>query len=409
MATHDWALAAEPREWQLQALATWESNHQGIAAVVTGAGKTILAEMCMLRYRREFPAARFVIVVPTLSLLDQWYVSLREDLHVRDEDIATYSGEGRAREPRLINLVVLNTAREVAPGLAHGEAVMLIVDECHRAASPVNARALSGNYTATLGLSATPERQYDEGFEEFLVPALGPIITRYDYNSALEDGVISRFKLVNVGIELNAVERGAYDKITRKIAPLMKRARDGEEVDDRLKRLLMQRASVAANAKMRIPAALRIVSAHRGARTLVFHERIAAAEEIKAALTSRGVNATIYHSRIGSVTRRDNLRMFRRGLFDVMVSCRALDEGTNVPETTIAVIASSTASVRQRVQRLGRVLRPAPGKDLAVVYTVYATDVEEERLVKEASDLVGAESVTWQRMRLEANGKVNRS
>ena len=93
--------------------------------------------------------------------------------------------------------------------------------------------------------------------------------------------------------------------------------------------------------------------------------------------------------------RRDNLRLYRQGIFDVLVSCRALDEGMNVPETAVAIVASSTASYRQRIQRLGRVLRPAPGKRMASIYTIYATNQEEERLKEEAAGLQNAEAVQW--------------
>jgi superfamily II DNA or RNA helicase len=89
--------------------------------------------------------------------------------------------------------------------------------------------------------------------------------------------------------------------------------------------------------------------------------------------------------------------LFRRGIFNALVTCRALDEGVNVPETTIAVIASSTASIRQRIQRLGRVPRPAAGKKMATVYTIYATEVERRRLEQESATDSGAETVSWMR------------
>ena len=84
-----------------------------------------------------------------------------------------------------------------------------------------------------------------------------------------------------------------------------------------------------------------------------------------------------------------------RGIFDVLISCRALDEGMNVPETRVAVIASSTASQRQRIQRFGRVLRPAEGKDGAIIYTLFATKQERNRLQKEATEFEGIAQVTW--------------
>ena len=112
---------------------------------------------------------------------------------------------------------------------------------------------------------------------------------------------------------------------------------------------------------------------------------------------ARRFSATIYHSQIGAELRRDNLRLYRRGVFNVLVTCRALDEGMNVPETDVAVVASSTRSVRQRIQRLGRVLRPAPGKPKARIYTIYTSKPEEDRLAEEALKLTNTSKITWMR------------
>ena len=111
---------------------------------------------------------------------------------------------------------------------------------------------------------------------------------------------------------------------------------------------------------------------------------------------ARPVSSTaLDHSRMVEPLRRSNLRLFRRGGTDALVTCRALDEGFNVPEARVAIIASATASPRQRIQRLGRILRPAPGKDRASVYTLYATDTEEARLAVEAGNITEVSTVTW--------------
>jgi superfamily II DNA or RNA helicase len=79
----------------------------------------------------------------------------------------------------------------------------------------------------------------------------------------------------------------------------------------------------------------------------------------------------------------------------VLVTCRALDEGFNVPETEIGIIAASTATRRQRIQRLGRVVRPAKGKHRATIYTLVATAPEIARLKQEEQDLEGVADVKW--------------
>ncbi len=395
-----WSLTLKPRRWQSEALSIWKHDLRGIVAVVTGGGKTLFGEMCIEEFLRRYPHGRVIVVVPTTALLDQWFLSLQDDLQVPPARIATYSGEGRTEEPGLINLVVINTARLIGESLSVGSDTFLIVDECHRAGSPENARALYGIHRAALGLSATPERDYDEGLEQYVVPTLGEIIFRYTYEDARRDGVISPFDLVNVGVDLLLSEQTVYDSLTRRIAIAASKVEAGED-DSGLKRLLTKRASISANARMRIPAALKLVDLVRGQRTIVFHERVQAANSLHRLLLERGYSSTIYHTGINPVVRRDNLRLFRKGLFDVMVCCRALDEGLDVPEASAAVIASSTASNRQRIQRLGRVLRPAPGKERATVYTIYATAVEEQRLRIESARLADTASIEWLRISRE--------
>jgi superfamily II DNA or RNA helicase len=131
------------------------------------------------------------------------------------------------------------------------------------------------------------------------------------------------------------------------------------------------------------------------AEEAIFHERISSAVSLYTILKKRNHSACLYHSKIAPNFRRDNLRLFRQGVFDVLISCRALDEGMNVPETTVAVIASSTASQRQRIQRLGRVLRPAKGKDKALIYTLFATEYEKKRLALEEEKLEGVATILW--------------
>lgn len=393
-----WRLAQNPRRWQTEALSEWQAhNRRGIARVVTGAGKTIFAELCMLDFLEAEPDSRIVVVVPTLALLDQWHIDLQEDLGVDAEEIATYSGEGKTDEPGRINLLVLNTARIEAPNLGRGVPMLLIVDECHRAASPENAKALTGSHAATLGLSATPERDYDEGLSEVLEPALGPIFYDYDYDRARRDGVITEYVLVNVAVPLLAAEQDRYDALSNSVGAAVRALNAGKGDEDRLKVALRRRAAVSARAAKRVPVAAWIAEQHRGRRTVIFHEEIASAERIYRLLVKQGHNATLYHSKIAPHVRRDNLRLFRRGAFQILVSCRALDEGVNVPETEVGIIASSTASSRQRIQRLGRVLRPARGKDHATVYTLYATGIEERRLREEADRLESASAVRWQK------------
>ena len=82
-----------------------------------------------------------------------------------------------------------------------------------------------GDFAAALGLSATPEREYDEGFQKYVVPALGPVVFEYGYVQAFEDKVITPFDLVNVQIDFLPHEKEEYDKLTRRAAVLFQKAK----------------------------------------------------------------------------------------------------------------------------------------------------------------------------------------
>jgi superfamily II DNA or RNA helicase len=278
--SQQWSLKTEPRKWQMAALKNWLPERKGVISVVTGGGKTIFAFLCMDVFNREHPDGRLVILVPTITLLDQWYVSLQEDFGVPESDLACFSSQEKAAKPARINLLVINTARKTAEQMTHGQPTFIIVDECHRAGSPENAKALAGDFAAALGLSATPEREYHEGFQRHVVPALGPVVFEYSYAQAFEDKVITPFGLINVRIDLLPHEREEYDKLTRRAAVLFKKAQTDPEAGNKLKYILQKRASVSAQARMRIPVAAKIADEHRGMRTIIFHERVRAANTL---------------------------------------------------------------------------------------------------------------------------------
>jgi superfamily II DNA or RNA helicase len=395
----DWELEYEPRVWQEEALKQWKEGFKGTVKVATGGGKTVFAFLCMLQFASNQETPSYLIVVPTTALLDQWHVSLTEELNVPESQISCYSGEEKPSEPNIINLLVINTARTKASSISKELfSSFLIVDECHRAGSPENSKALRGDHDATLGLSATPERDYDQGFEERVRPKLGKIIYEYSYTDARRDGVLVPFKLINTKVDLLQHESEAYNSLSRKLAGAISKYEDGEVSQDRVQTIARKRASVSKRAVMRVPVAAKLADNHRGERTIIFHESIDAADRISNILEERSHQVTRYHSGVGSELRRSNLRMYRRGLFDVIVTCRALDEGMNVPETQVAIVASSTSSDRQRIQRLGRVLRPTEEKKGAIIYTLFATDSEKERLKEESSRLDGVAEVEWQKI-----------
>ena len=189
------------RHWQEEALTKWREQLKGIIEVVTGGGKTVFALACIKTLKPDTT----LVVVPTTALLDQWWGEAANFFDLELDEINIISGSKRLRRGT-INVAVLNTAVKLQES---GRIVpcFLIVDECHRAATPSFKSVLEIPKVATLGLSATPERQYDEGLEQILVPALGPVIYKYTYREALHDGVVVPFELRNIIFELEEENR----------------------------------------------------------------------------------------------------------------------------------------------------------------------------------------------------------
>jgi superfamily II DNA or RNA helicase len=355
---------------------------------VTGAGKTFFALACVERLR---PPATLV-VVPTAALLDQWWEAAASYFDLGLEEVNIVAARSRFRVGA-INIAVLNTAAKYSLQLARHEC-FLVVDECHKAAAPLLRTALDVPTVATLGLSATPERPYDDGLDEVLIPRLGPIVFSYGYEEALRDGVIVPFELRNVVFELEPDRREEYEKLSAAIARTI--SLHGADSDAAI-RLLLKRTRVLNLSLNRIRLSLQLIRRHGGRRILVFHEDIEACDLIHDVLTQGGIRSGVYHSGLPLRARAETLRKYRAGEAEVLVTCRALDEGFNVPETEVGIIAASSATARQRIQRLGRIVRPSEGKAGAIVYTLVATKPEIQRLKVEEERLAGVATITWVR------------
>jgi superfamily II DNA or RNA helicase len=376
-----------PRGWQLQAMEAWElCRHRGIISVVTGGGKTVFALSCIDKIR---PAAT-LIVVPTAALLDQWWAEAAIYFELDLDEINVITGNKRFLVGS-INIAVLNTAAKLPERMA-GQSCFLIIDECHKAASEQFRSVLQINTFASLGLSATPERPYDQGLAEVLVPALGPVIFNYDYAAALRDEVIVPFELNNIVFELEEERQTEYEKLSQSIARAI--SRFGPEAEETIA-LFLKRARVLNLSLNRVKLAIKLVAANPRKRTLIFHEDIEACNLIHSVLSENGVKSGVYHSKMLLRSRALMLSQYRQGVIDVLVTCRALDEGFNVPETEMGIIAASTATRRQRIQRLGRIVRPAKGKQGATIYTLVATAPEIGRLKDEEGNLEGVATVNW--------------
>jgi len=412
--------------WQESCLKAWEANgFRGIANVTTGAGKTILAVAAIHRLMcvaDRIHNLKIKIVVPKTFLMYQWHSVMMEELQIPRTAIGFFSGAYKSDPGKLVMLYVVNSARDVlarhiTEDISRGNSVFLIADECHHYGASSNARIFGYRPHIpkeapiyTLGLSATP---WCTNYLEVLVPALGEEIYSFNFLAALRAEVINRFSLFNISISFSPEEWRIYDELSDQLGLALFKLREvypglsgkgtssffsllediirhsDPETADLAKAVLslsMQRMELIYQAQYRIDCVVELVRRlPKGKKIIIFGERIETAVEIGRRLQVLYPNEVgIYHSQSPKDLNMFTLRQFKDRDIRILVSCKTLDEGLDIAETDVGIVVSSTGSRRQRIQRLGRVLRKKPGAERAYFYYLFVGGTnEEEDLLKE--------------------------
>ena len=385
------------REWQENAFPLWWAEKRGIIKVVTGGGKTVFAIHCLKKYLEEEPDKSILIVVPSIALLDQWYEGI--SLNFKSKDIALNGGGEQITDLSKVCITTIDSLKNIISKVDQDN-TLLIVDECHKIGTEKRGEMLTGNWHATLGLSATPERDYDDNFYIIIKKILGDIIFDYDYIDAREDEVIVNFKLLYAYAEMTEAENDKYKDFTKKIQRRAATIGGNNMNDYPLKMLIFNRARMVKNSKNRIPFGVELLQKHKRDSWIVFTENKKQAKEFNKIINKKGYKSAIYNTDLDNNEREENLNNFKSGNLNVLVSCTALDEGFDMPEADGAMILSASSSKRQRIQRMGRVLRITANKENALIVTVYSSNTEYVKL-KEESNRYQLENVPirWQKMK----------
>lgn len=365
-----------PRDYQRDAVAAWRAaGRRGIVVLPTGAGKTVVAALAIADTRRST-----LVVVPTLDLLHQWYDMLATTFGAERVG-AVGGGEHR---PADLTVTTYDSAYLYLDRL--GDRFGLIVwDEAHHLAAPSAIQAARMALAPfALGLTATPVE--DERAAP-VVDVAGPVVYRREIVE-LAGEYLSPYRVVREKVQLSPEERAAYDAASRRYRDFVaargirlggphgwrrfleacSRSAEGRAAFAAWRE--QRRLALAAPRKLEVLA--RILERHAGDRVLVFTNQNDAAYEVSRRFL---VPAITYQTR--PAERRAILEGLRDGSLPVVVTSRVLNEGVDVPSVGVGVVLSGTATVREHVQRLGRILRKVEGKR-AVLYEVITEGTTEE-------------------------------
>ncbi len=365
------------RPYQQQALASWTAfGRRGVIALPTGAGKTRVAIAAL--FETGLPAA---VLCPTRALAAAWIAELERCLG----EAVGLIGDGQRRIERVTVLTFESAFRHMDTlGDRFG---LLIVDEAHHFGSGARIEALEASAAvARLGLTATAPAPGSEQAAR-LDALVGPIVFEMGY-ADLVGKHLAPMSIVRVLVRLEPDERNEYEARTRAFRELRRtflRSYPGADITTLLRGL--GRSPDGARALRDHARALQLASFPRAKRALVRSMLERHREDRTIVFTAFAENAydvavdnlvPVIAAETSARERQDILARFRDGKLRAIASARVLNEGIDVPEARVAIIVAGALGTREHIQRIGRVLRPAPNKQ-ALVYELVTTETSEAR------------------------------
>ncbi|MCC6647833.1 MAG: DEAD/DEAH box helicase family protein [Polyangiaceae bacterium] len=363
------------RDYQEAALDAWAAGRGGgVVVLPTGAGKTLVAIAAISQRRRAT-----LVVAPTLDLVRQWATQLGR----------AFGGEigvvgGGHHDVRPITVTTYESAHLHMGNFGHRFG-MLVFDECHHLPSDAYATAARMSLAPfRLGLTATPERA--DGRDAELSRLIGPVVYRRDIVE-LSGEFLADYEAVRVTVRLTDEERALYERERgiyrafvssqgiRMSSPsgwtdfVIQSSRSEE--GRRAMRAYVAQRRVAFSPPSKIEHVGRLLARHAGERAIVFTEDNATAYAVSRRFL---VPVITHHTKVRE--RAEILERFSAGTYDVIATSKVLNEGVDVPDASVAVVSSGSGSVREHVQRLGRILRKK-GDKRATLYELVSEDTGE--------------------------------
>jgi superfamily II DNA or RNA helicase len=370
---------------QILGLKKWSAdNFKGIAEYPTGFGKTYTAIMAIKGMIVKKDIKSCLVVVPTIELKSQW----EEELKKNKVTIAT--------------VMVINSAIKIDQ-----EVDMLVLDEIHRyAAESFRNIFIRVGCLYILGLTATLERE--DNFHEVILEYLN-VFDKISVDEALENDWIAPYKVYNIAVELSNNDQIEYNKANNAFKHFAAKLGHGSQAfknataylksPDKVLQgqagayynSLRKRKSICQNNSNKINATKQIIDLFNNRNGLIFSATTEFAENLQDTL---GDICMTFHSKIKRKDQELIVKRFKdkRTKVRFLSSVQALNEGFNVPECSIAIIAGSTSTKRTFIQQLGRVVRKTPDKE-AIIINLYTPGTQEEVWMKKRLDGINKDRV----------------
>lgn len=368
-------------EWQEKALIEVFAKKKLLVEVATGAGKTKFAIEFLKIWTEKNPDSRILIVVPKIVILEQtWLKDLAKNGFGPNKVGVYYSS---AKEYSNIMLTTMASVTKVNIELFD----TIIIDEVHNMMTKRLMEIIEKEkFDKMIGLSATIDQKDYRHWG--LIRAFDFNIFKYDTKQAIDDNIISGMSFINIGLPFDDMElRGKYAEIQGHITMMNHaiRAKRFKGESSSVERVAMyksvnERNDIVYSYPTKMEKTIDIVKENIGKKIIIFNQRNEISTKLYWMLHDvDGARAVIVNSSIKKLQQHININKFASGEANIMLASISLDEGYNLPNIDIALLLSGNSTSRQTIQRIGRVLRKAKGKDEAKVYQIYLKDSCEQK------------------------------
>lgn len=370
------------RGYQEDAVSSWIGNgYRGLFEMATGTGKTFTALAALERYlERQDDSVITVIAVPVTHLATQW----AEEMETFGFDspqmiFGSVNPDWKTDLSKMVsnvNIGIRDTGFVITTHktLSHeyfrnkineaGCKTVIVGDEVHRLGSEDQRRGLLSAYDARIGLSATPERHYDEEGTEYLIDYFGGVVFKYTLEDAIPE-YLTPYDYHPIIVEMTPEELEEYSELTKRVAA----ASASEDADEEIvERLAMKRAQLVKSAENKYPALRDVIDEIGEPDHLLVYTNPQQIDQVQRILNEQDIIQHKFTYQEDDEERQRLLKLFDKGDYDALVAMRCLDEGVDVPSTRVGVLMSNSGNPMQFIQRRGRLLRNYPGKDKAVIY-----------------------------------------
>lgn len=382
------------RDYQEAAIAAWRAKEdRGLLEMATGAGKTITALAAAVQVYQEERRLALIVIAPYQHLVEQW----ADEAHVFGfSPLLAYGGRKTWLDEWHNRILRFNAGNADAVSLIttydtfcteHFQAslnrlqgpTLLIADEAHHFGAEQRRRFYPDQIAKRLALSATPERWHDEVGTAALTDYFGKTVFRLTLAEAIEREILTPYYYYPVLVELTADEMSAYRELSARIGKLLAQKRDRD--DKHLSMLLIQRANLLNTAENKIEVLETLLPKPSAVtHTLIYCAPGQIDTVMQLVGFDRRIRAHRFTAHEDAKARAELLGRFARGELQALAAIRCLDEGVDVPSTRTAYLLASSSNPREFIQRRGRVLRRAPGKDHSTLYDLITVPPQPETM-----------------------------